>query len=239
MIGLPSYLWKRLIIPLALLAVTFFLLALFHPWQGFFVNLTATFVGILVTVLYVDYVIKQHEKSRWAQAKALIEKRIMIFANVSASQFRTAFGISHHVLNREAMDINNPSSIQKEMIRLTQNILLPSVDSSVQKLNTEDWKKLINQLKITWEGADKICSVFGNRIEPEKLSLIIEIQDEIWGIMSFYATFPDVIGVPDDKLPPIKGHSAISDKRVMEKLISANIKIILEKTILLLKTLDK
>jgi hypothetical protein len=239
MIGLPGYLWKRLIIPLALLAVTFFILALFYPWQGFLVNLTATFVGILVTILYVDYIIKQHEKSRWAQAKALIEKRIMSFANVSGSQFRTAFGISHNVLNRETMDVNNPSSIRKEMIRLSQEILMPSVDSSVQRLNTADWEKLINQLKITWEGADKICSVFGNRIEPEKLSLIIEIQDEIWGIMSFYATFPDVIGVPDDELPPIKGRSKISEKRAMEKVISSNIKTILEKTILLLKTLDK
>jgi hypothetical protein len=223
MIGLPSYLWKRLIIPLVFFVVIFFILTLFLPWQGFFVNLTTTFVGILVTVLYVDYVIKQHKKSRWAQAKALIEKRIMNFANVSTSQFRIAFGISHHVLNMEAMDINNPSSIQKEMIRLAQNILLPSVDSSVQKLNTEDWKKLISQLKITCEGADKICSVFGNRIEPEKLSLIIEIQDEIWSIVSFYTTFPDVIGVPDDKLPTIAGQSAISEKKAMEKAISEKI----------------
>lgn len=238
MSGLPNYLWKRLIIPLAFLTIVFLGLALFFPWQGFFVNLTATFIGILVTVLYVDFIIKQHEKSRWAQAKALIEKRIMSFANVSASQFRITFGISHNVLNREAMDVNNPSSVRKEMIRLTQDILLPSVDSSVQRLNTADWKKLINQLKITWEGADKLCSVFGNRIEPEKLSLIIEIQDEIWGIMSFYATFPDVIGVPDDELPPIKGRSGISDKRAMEKVISTNIKTILEKTILLLKALD-
>jgi len=116
---------------------------------------------------------------------------------------------------------------------------LPSVDSSVQKLDTEDWKKLISQLRITWEVADRLCSVFGSRIEPEKLSLIMEIQDEIWGIVSFYSTYPDVIGVPDDKLPPIKGHSAISEKRAMERVVSANIRTTLEKTILLLQALDK
>lgn len=239
MISLPSYLWKRLIIPLALFVVTFFLLALFFPWQGFFVNLAATFVGILVTILYVDFIIKQHEKGRWTQAKSLIEKRILNFATLSATQFRLAFGISYKMIDKEAMDINNPSSVGREMIRLSQNVLLPSVDSSVQKLDTEDWKKLISQLRITWEVADRLCSVFGSRIEPEKLSLIMEIQDEIWGIVSFYSTYPDVIGVPDDKLPPIKGHSAISEKRAMERVVSANIRTTLEKTILLLQALDK
>jgi hypothetical protein len=77
------------------------------------------------------------------------------------------------MIDKEAMNINNPSSVGREMIRLSQNVLLPSVDLSVQKLDTEDWKKLINQLRITWEVAGRLCSVFGSRIEPEKLSLIM------------------------------------------------------------------
>jgi hypothetical protein len=67
----------------------------------------------------------------------------------------------------------------------------------------------------------------------------MEIQDEIWGIVSFYSTFPDVIGVADDKLPPIRGHSAISEKRIMERVVSAHIRTALEKTILLLQAFDK
>jgi len=63
MSGLPTYLWKRLIIPLVFLTITFPGLALLLPWQGFFVNLTATFVGILTTLLYVDFILKQHEKN--------------------------------------------------------------------------------------------------------------------------------------------------------------------------------
>ena len=53
-----------------LAAGSFLLLALIIPWQGFFVNLAATFVDILVTILYVDFIIKQHERGRWAQAAA-------------------------------------------------------------------------------------------------------------------------------------------------------------------------
>lgn len=238
MTPLPAYLWKRLILPLTIAAGSFLLLAIFVPWQGFFVNLAATFVGILVTVLYVDYIIKQHERERWAQAKALIEKRILNFATLTVTHFRLAFGISYHAVNKETIDINNPSSLAREMIRLAQNILLPSVDSDTRKLEKEDWSKLIKQLRITWEVAERLCSVFGSRIEPEKLSLILEIQDDIWGIVSFYSTYPDVIGIPDDKLPPIKGHSSISEKRAMETVISKYIKTALDRTVLLLKTIE-
>jgi hypothetical protein len=236
---LPGYLWKKLVIPLAFLSLAFFILALSFPWQGFFVNLTATFIGILATVLYVDYVIQQHEKGRWAQAKALIDKRIDNLANVSASQFRTAFNIGYEVFNQGAMDFDNPSSIRSEMIRVTGDILLPSVDAAIPKLDVEDWKKLERQLRITWEGADRLCSVFGNRIEPEKLSLIMEIQDEIRSILTCYSILPDVIGVPDDKLPTKKIGSAKADKRAMERNISSHVKNVLNKTISLLKKLDE
>ncbi len=239
MIYLSKFLWKKLVIPLSIAALVAILLAIFSPWRGLFINLATTFIGILLVVCYVDFVLKQHEKSRWTQAKALIDKRILSFANVSSSQFRTAFKISHHVFNKEAIDVEDLSSIRKEMIRITQDIILPSVDSSVQKLNTEDWKKLISQFRITWEGADSLCSVFGNRIEPEKLALIIEIQDKIWSINSLYYTFPDVIGVPDNKLRQIKRGSAKAHKRAIERVISSDIKTILEKTILLLKKLDE
>lgn len=239
MIPLAKYLWKRLVIPFSLLILASLIIAFFVPWQGIFVNLTSTFIGILLTVLYVDYILRRHQESRWAQAKTLIDERINSFANGSSSQFRTAFKISHNVFNEEAININNPSSIRKEIIRITEDIILPSVDLSVPKLKTEDWEKIASQLRITWEAADRLCSVFGNRIEPEKLSLIMEIQNEIWRILSLYSTFPDLIGVPNNKLPSKKNGSAIADKRGMEKVIASNIKKILEKTILLLKKLDE
>jgi len=236
---LPGYLWKKLVIPLVFFSLIFLILALSFPSVTLFSNLTSTLFGILVTILYVDYVIRQHEKRRWARAKALIDKRTDIFANVSISQFRTAFNINYKVFNQEAMDFANPSSIRSEMIRVARDILLLSVDTAIPKLDAEEWKKLERQLRITWEYGDRLCSVFGNWIEPEKLSLIMEIQDEIWNILAIYSTFPDVIGVPDDKLPIKKVGSAKADKTVFERTISSHVKNVLEKAILLLTKLDK
>jgi len=235
----PNFLWKKLIIPLAIMAVFSLILAICIPWRGLFTNLATTFLGILVTICYVDFVLKEHDKKRWAQAIALIEKRIQHFAIVSASQFRSAFNISSGVFNEEVMDIADPSSIRREMIRVIESIILPSVYVNVHNLTREDWIKLVRQLQQTREWADRLCVIYGNHIDPKFLSIIMEIQDEIDSIVILYSIFPDVIGVPDADLPLKKTGSAKADKRGMERVISSNVKNILESAVSLMHKLDE
>lgn len=125
------------------------------------------------------------------------------------------------------------------MIRISENVLLPSVRSSVRKLNQEDWKKLAGQLQMTWEGGERLCEVFGNKLEPDVLSAILDIQEEIWGILSLYITFPDVLGVPDDKLPIKKRGSALDDRTAMEKIVAEHVGKVLRLSSSLLRSLNK
>ncbi|MEN6560199.1 MAG: hypothetical protein ABFD52_05445 [Acidobacteriota bacterium] len=67
----PHSLWKKLIKPLALMVAAAFVLAILVPWRGLFINLTTTLLGILLTIGYVDYVLKAQEKEHWALATAV------------------------------------------------------------------------------------------------------------------------------------------------------------------------
>jgi hypothetical protein len=225
---MPAYLWKKLVVPGVLLILLCFVLNLLIPWQGFFLNLAVTLIGILFAVLYVDYILKQHEENRWAPAKLLIEKKIFDFATITVSQFRVAFKINYEVLNREVIFGDNLSEIREEMVRLAQSILLPSVDSSMEILTKTDRETLIRQLKITWENADKLLSTYGNWIEPEKFVLIMEIQEEIWNIIYLCVTFPEIAEI----------HNANYVTRGIQKSLAKKIRIILEKAILLLRKLN-
>jgi hypothetical protein len=59
-----NFLVKRLVLPLSILTILFFILAYVIPWQGLFINLSTTLLGILITVFYVDIVLSEHDKRR-------------------------------------------------------------------------------------------------------------------------------------------------------------------------------
>lgn len=238
MIPLSKYLWKKLVIPFSILVFASLIIAKFVQWQGIFVNLAATFIGILLTVLYVDYILRQHEKGRWAAAESLINRRIERFAIVASTQFRLAFGFKSDIYDRN-IDMENPSSRRLEIIRINENLLLPSVSNKIQNLNQEDWKKLARQMQITWEMGDKLYEVFGNRLDPLIVSSILSIQDEIESVFDYYRIWPDILGVPDEELPVSKKMSSLDSKRAMERIITEHVSKILRLSSSLLRSLDK
>jgi hypothetical protein len=234
-----GFLWKRLIIPLGLVTVIFFVLTFLVPCNGLFTNLATTFLGILITVCYVDYLLKRHDKERWAKTTARIEKRILRFAIVTSHSFRVAFNMDSSIVHGEAIDMENPSSISKEMIRVIRQELLPRVDEAVPGIDQKGWAKLTRQLQPILKWGDQLIAAFGNRIDPELFYLILKIEDEIDGMLNMVVTFSDVIGVPDSELRAKPPRSAVTFKQDMEKGTARDIKQILEDSASLMEWMKK
>lgn len=239
-IQMPSdLLWKKLIMPLAIMSGVAFGLAILFPWRGLFMNLFTTLLGILLVIGYVDRVQKKEEKKRWVVATELIKKRFDYFAIISFSIFRAAFHIGPEIIDQGAIDMEDQSSIRAEMIRVIDR-MLPSVKEHVRRMNKDDWRSLIPQIQATYKLADNLGQLYGLRIEPDLLALTMKIQNKMEGIAGLYATFPDVIGISDDQLPRKKdGSSVVKDRTGMENMISSNITNILTLASSLLKKLDE
>lgn len=86
-----NFLIKRLIIPLLLLAILSLVLSYFLPWQGLFINLFTTFLGILITVFYVDKILSEHDRQRWAGVTSRVNKRIEVISNLTISEIGSIF----------------------------------------------------------------------------------------------------------------------------------------------------
>lgn len=219
MVFRSKFLRRLVVLPLTTAAVVALLLAVLVPWQGLFVNICSSFIAILVTVGYVDLILGEHEKRRWADATKNIGKRLQKLATVAGSQFRTAFRISPEVLGHES-HWGDPSSVRRKMIEVNNNTLIPAVPIEIPRLTQNGWRQLITQMQITYEGFEKLINVYGNWINPEIFSGIMEIQDSMWSTIELYATFPDVLGVPDEDLRD--GRDPIGLKRFLEREASKN-----------------
>jgi hypothetical protein len=94
-------------------------------------------------------------------------------------------------------------------------------------MGQSDWKRLVERLSSLVQMADQLMALFGNRLEPEILSLIVEIQDRADKILAKYSIVPELFGTPDDQLPTKTRGSAIDDKRIFYRMTAEDAREIL------------
>lgn len=230
-----GYLFRKLYLPISLAFLATLISGLVFPWKGVLVNFAAAFLGILVTVGYVDFVLREHEKGRWQATRERIYGLIENIATMAATQFRIAYGIGPHVYTEDLAILRDPKKRREQTIRITEQHRVEFTHDVLPTLGTERWKNLTRQMAITWQGADRILEVHGGKLEPELYSMIMDLQKKLWTVKQTYDTFPDVIGVPDEALEP----RSIETKRANLVLIERDVLEILRLSTSLLTALDQ
>lgn len=199
-------LFLPLILPLSVLSVVFFILGKFlrslMNFQGLLYNLATTFLGILLTVVYINYVLYRKEKSYWNVARERIYKILSVFANIVITNFRLQFNFGPEIIKerKHSSEADFLYETRSEMIRIATDILIPSAEAKVNSLDVKGWENLDVRRKSIWDEAERILRLFGNYLEPEILSLLLDIQEKVRDIYVLYSTYPDICGFSDEDL---------------------------------------
>ncbi len=89
------FLFTVLVVPLtlgaAVLMVTSF--GVSEPWRSLFVNLAAGLLGSVITVFYIDKILRRNEQYKWTKVRGHVGKQVNILANATSSSLRQALGI--------------------------------------------------------------------------------------------------------------------------------------------------
>src|SRR2546422_223879 len=90
-----TFFLKWLVFPLCAAAFVSMLASLWvpDPWKSLLVNLAATFLGSIVTVFFVEAILRRGEEQRWKRFKGHVGKQVTILANATASSVRNALAI--------------------------------------------------------------------------------------------------------------------------------------------------
>lgn len=197
-------LWTHLTLPLVgLFGVAIFM----HTrWEadGFFLNLATELVGILITIGYVDWILRHHEKQRWFSADARIANRLRILLNATISGIRNGLGFGPEVLDQEVMTTSDPIVMHKEIIRVAEHVIAPTAQQRVRALDQNGWKSLATQVQHAHNGVMTFLNMFQSRLNPEQITYLLDLQEALANSLTFYTTFPDLAGVPKEQLPRTK-----------------------------------
>jgi hypothetical protein len=232
MSGCMNRLVTQLVLPLVAATALSSLVHLGWPADGFFLNLAAGFVGSLVTVGYIDWILRLHERERWKESDSRIQARLSKLASVAITEVRTSLGYGTGVFDRVPTGFGSAELMRKEVLRFASHLILPTAEARIAALD----QKQLRSFAVKPQRVSAECGVIldrcGHRLGPETIAVALGLQQHLESAQTFWRVFPDVAGVPVAQLPKMKG-SCEEMQTVWCGLAARDIRRVLELSIVL------
>lgn len=178
-----------LFLPLSLLTLFFAILSFFYRGESFSTNLTTEFISIVVTVTYVNWVFRRHKVKEWEETDKRISRRLDIVSNSLITSLRTIFKMCFLFFDGESYEIRISSTSNN--LEVAREVIYPHVFEKLLFLDVENWKILIIQLEDVLKQIDRILMIYGNKLNSEKYSALLDIQGELEDIIKEYKAMPE------------------------------------------------
>lgn len=234
------YLLAVLVGPLTLCAALLILVS-FHvtdPWRSLLVNLAPGLLGSMVTVFYVERIIRRNEQYEWTKVLSHISRQVNILANGTTSSVRQALGLRLSLSFVDLEVANDPRRMRAVMVALIERQLLPNIDQ-LAGINQKDWRIFADNMVNSVKDAERILSLFSRNLDPTIMGLILDIHEKARSLVLVYQTWPDVLGIPLGQLKPNnRGESMVPFFSEMYKLIVRDARQLLEICVILLREID-
>ena len=191
----------ELVLPLVAATLLSVLLHRYWPADGFFLNLSAGFVGSLVTVGYIDLILRRHEQENWKETDIRIKRQLSKLASATITGVRTSFGYGTEVFNSLLMLKGTPEVMQKEIVRVATHVLCPAAEARIKALNKKQWRSFAAHLNQSSVECGVLLDRFSNRLDPYEISLMLDLQHHLETAQTYWRLFPDVAGASLDEVP--------------------------------------
>jgi hypothetical protein len=237
------FLLTVLVLPLTLGAIGLMLASLYanEPWRSLAVNLAAGLIGSVITVIYIEKIIRRNEQSQWTKVMIHVGRQVNILANGTTTSLRVALKLrmpSSGDLDKELAVATDPRRMRAVMLSLIEDQLLPQIPRIVE-LNQKGWRAFANSMLASMKDAERILSLFSKNLDPTVVGLVLDIHEQARALFLYYELWPDILGIPLNELKPNnRGESMVPYFEATYKLIIQNAEKLLKACASLLREID-
>jgi hypothetical protein len=236
-----NFLLRWLVAPLGVTSIALFVVSFWvnDPWRSLLINLAAGLIGSIITVLFVEKVIRWKEREEWAEVLDHVGKQVNILANGTTSSIRLALGLPLPRPENEFEVVHNPRLMRQMMINLIEKELLPRI-SQLAEMNQKAWNTFARNMQGSVADTERIMSLFSRNLDPVIMELILDIHEQARGLLGHYMTWPDLLGVSFEELKPNnRGESMVPFMKAEYKLIISEAERLLKTCAQLLREIDE
>jgi len=193
----------RLVLPLMLLSVILVGLARPVSVDDLALNLATDLITIVITVLYVDWAVRQHDKESWRTAEKYIASEAASVANTFIRDVAEALRIEDQIFPRPVP--RDVREIQETILANVASLDRLAVEDALAKLTAPRWKGLISIIEARRADSTPVISQFAARLSADQLSGILAFRRVCSSILGTYSLFDDFLGVPVTNLQKVAG----------------------------------
>lgn len=223
----------RLVLPLAAVAALAIVAHDQSPAEGFFLTVAAQAIGVVITVAYVDWIIRHHEEVRWRGTDQGISTRLQHLSTNTVTGVRVAFGFNTEVFDQPLMETTRPEAIRGEVMRVALHILVPATEERIGRLDAAAWNSLCTHLEAMSRESGVLLDRFGARLRPRVVQGLLDLQQSLDAAQAYWRTLPDMAGVPLDELPRTRGGSSRELQLAWNQVAAQDVRQVLQRAAIL------
>jgi len=184
------HIFKKLILPLSLLTILSLFINHFLSYYGFFINLSTELISIIITILYVDYIIKKRESENWNLVEKRISEELKRFTNmiISSTNSFIAKDLDFSKYLIEIKYLDEPHDIDyfsKVLIDFTETFILPTISEKINILTIDDFKIIINKYNDYYKDLDRLFTLFDSKLTSLQYEQLLLVQVNLRELTSF------------------------------------------------------
>jgi hypothetical protein len=191
-----KFILTRLVIPVIIITIFLYALNLFyfHGSNGIVINLISDFIVILISAIFVSWVLNENQKRIWNETDSKIKFKIQYLINDYNSSIRDWLNYPYptEILDMEKIKSGNDILISEAVMDFTKETVLKEFD--IKSSGDVDWDTLFNGVieedGINYERTliNEILMIYNNRISPELLSKLIDLDRILFNETRMYET---------------------------------------------------
>ena len=175
--------------PLPLAAIILICYAIYYnnTYSNLALNLGTELIGILLVVLYVNWIIKKNEEKKWARSMDLILENVRLISGRFFDIIQKFLDLTDEdIFDNEILMSTSTKEIVFESLRVAEDTLLPMIMQEFHKIPPNNWKELNDGLNILNKDLIRLILIFGNKMEPNFHSQLLGLQIQIENIIKIY-----------------------------------------------------
>ena len=189
-----------------------------EPWRSLLVNISAGLLGSLVTVFFVDQMLRRREQSEWAKVSGHVQSQVTRLAIATASSVRLALRIPPPVF-ADVDRLVDPKYIRQMMLIEIEGTITPQL-GRLPKMTQKEWSIFAQNLAGSIRDAERLLTLFAKHLDSTVAASVLDIEEKARSVLGQYQTWPDMLGVPFEEMKPNnRGESMVPYFKAAYKLI--------------------